>query len=175
MPLDTVLPAATAFGLQLPPDAALPVALRSVEEQISALPKEVALAFAESGQLRLFKAGEESAVAFTDDEMQQLRGTYFTHNHPSQSFFTVRDIEFACYHDLAQIRAVAGTTVHILTRPAAGWPLARCRQLVETEQGRLRKRFGQPGADRAQAHRQWNAFAHKLVKRLSLTLSQETL
>ena len=166
---------AAAFGLQLPENVPLADALLAVERQLARLPHEAALAFDEAGNLRLFKAGEESKVAFTEEELARLRDSVFTHNHPSQSFLTVRDIEFACHNDVAQLRAVAGPVVHILTRPATGWPLARCQRLVATEQARLRKRFAHAGADRKQAHRQWNAFAHKLVERLSLPLSQETL
>lgn len=167
--------AAAAFGLQVPENVPLPAALLLVERQLRLLPHEVALAFDEAGTLRLFKVGGDSEVAFTDEELLRLRDALFTHNHPSQSFLTVRDIEFACHHNVAQLRAVAGPMVHVLTRPVAGWPLARCRQLVATEQARLRKRFAHAGADRALARRQWNAFAHKLVARLSLPLSLETL
>lgn len=167
--------AAATFGLQLPANGPLSAALPAVERQLRRLPHEVALAFDGAGDLRLFKAGEESQVAFTAEELLRLRDSFFTHNHPSRSFLTVRDIEFACHHDVAQLRAVAGPIVHVLTRPATGWPLVNCRRLVATEQARLRKRFAHAGADRAQARRQWNAFAHKLVARLSLLLSQETL
>ena len=169
------LAAATAYGLQLPEPGPLSATLRSVEQQLGALPSEVALAFDAAGQLRLFKAGEETKVAFAEAELLLLRDTIFTHNHPSQSFLTVRDIEFACHSNVAQLRAVAGAAVYVLTRPATGWPLERCRLLVATEQARLRKRFQQAVLDYPQARRQWNAFAHKLVKRLSLPLSQETL
>lgn len=168
------LAAAIAFGLPLSANATLPDALRAAEHRLRALPREVALAFAADGRLLLFKVGDETKVAFTEAELSVLRDAFFTHNHPSQSFLTVRDIEFACHHNLAQLRAVAGPLAHVLTRPATGWPLGRCRQLVAIEQARLRKRFAPAGADRAQAHRQWNAFARKLVERLSLPLSQET-
>jgi hypothetical protein len=170
------LPAkAAALGLQLPENQLLPLTLQVAEQWLAALPHEVALAFDQHGALLLCKAGEATKVAFTDAELTDLRDTIFTHNHPSQSFLTVRDMEFACHNDVAQLRAVAGPVVHILTRPAAGWPLAQCRRLVATEQARLRKRFAHPGADRQLALRQWNAFAPKLVERLSLPLSQETL
>jgi len=167
--------AAAALGLHLPEGQLLPPTLQIAEQWLATLPHEVALAFHQHGELLLCKAGEETKVAFTDAELAGLRDTVFTHNHPSQSFLTVRDVEFACHHDVIQLRAVAGPVVHVLTRPATGWPLAHCRRLVATEQARLRKRFAHPGADRQQAQRQWNAFAHKLVERLSLPLSQQTL
>lgn len=169
------LAAAAAFGLRVPEGTALTFRLEQVERQLATLRHEVALVFDATGQLLLFLVGSESSVDFTGARSASLRAAYLTHNHPSQSFLTVRDIEFACHHDVAQLRAVAGPIVYVLTRPTTGWPLARCQQLVATEQARLRKRFAHPGADRAQARRQWNAFAHKLVERLSLPLSQQTL
>jgi hypothetical protein len=119
--------AAAAFGLQVPENVPLSAALLLVERQLQLLSHEVALAFDEAGDLRLFKVGGDSEVVFTDEELSRLPHSFFTHNHPSQSFLTVRDIEFACHHDVAQLRAVAGPVVHVLTRPPAGWPLARCR------------------------------------------------
>ena len=103
-------------------DAALPLPelLRSVERQIARVPVEVGLAFNQQGSLVLRKAGEQNAVRFTESEVRSLAGSLFTHNHPRRGFLSAADLLFAHQHDLAEMRAVAGDVVHILTRPATG-------------------------------------------------------
>ena len=98
----------------------LPELLRSVERQIARAPVEAGSAFNQRGALVLRKAGEQNAVRFTESEVRSLADSFFTHNHPRRGFLSAADLLFAHQHDLAEMRAVAGDVVHILTRPATG-------------------------------------------------------
>ncbi len=95
---------------------------------------ESALAIDKNGQKAFQKDGEESEVGFTHEEANLMRGGILTHNHPDgwshPSYnprsgghsFSPEDISTAAAVNLSEIRAVSPKYIHIMKRPADGWP-----------------------------------------------------
>jgi len=109
------------------------VTVREREDQIRRLPIENAVAWNAEGAEVLVKAGEKNRIVFTDEEMDLLKGTVFTHNHPNglafpdddpRSFgnsFSIEDLRLACYAELAELRAVTPRLRFFIKPPATGW------------------------------------------------------
>ena len=157
-------------------DAALPLPelLRSVERQIARVPVEVGLAFNQQGSLILRKVGEQNAVKFTESEVRGMAGSFFTHNHPQRGFLSAADLLFAHQHDLAEMRAVAGDVVHILTRPATGWNEMEAIRLFIAGNNRLARNFSYDGNLRKLLAGQ-QRLAATIIKRLSLVVETHLL
>lgn len=64
--------------------------------------------------------GTKSKVAIARDFA--LRGQVFIHNHPSSSWFSAEDLEFAWTYNAALLVVTSPHFVYILERPASGWP-----------------------------------------------------
>lgn len=154
-------------------DHSLPLSelLQSVERQIATADVEVSFVFDAAGQL-LFKwsTSEAGQVRFLPSQLWQMANAYLTHNHPAQGGLSAVDIALAHEHNLAEIRAAAGSLVHQLTRPPDGWRTQHCLWLYVTGMDRAQKRKT-PAQRRAQRIR----LAAQLVRELSLTIVVEPL
>lgn len=65
-------------------EAAVARSLKGVEDEIRQIPgHEEASAIDENGKILFRAKGSQSAVGFTFDQVQQMRGKVLTHNHPS--------------------------------------------------------------------------------------------
>lgn len=125
---------------------------REREDQIRLLPIETAFAWNIEGQEVLTKHGNAQSISFTDDEIVLLRGTIFTHNHPSglkfpksgpRSFgnsFSLADIRLACDVALTELRAVTLKLRFSLKPPPAGWDSQYWQQVLEPIY--LKRKFG---------------------------------
>lgn len=96
--------------------------IAGVESQIAELPTEHAAGIDNQGNLLFQKAGGESEVNLSYDELAITRGGVFTHNHPAGVSFSVDDVQTAWRFGFAQMRAVTTQHVHIVEPPAGGWP-----------------------------------------------------
>ncbi len=105
-------------------DAGLSAQLRAVESQIAGDKVEHAIALDSDGQVLLRKKGREADVGFTADEIDSLRDTVLTHNHPHGSGLNIRDVNFAMRADVRQVRAVTRSDAYSLDRPSSGWPVS---------------------------------------------------
>lgn len=80
--------------------------------------KETAVAVnAETGKRILKKTGTRSAVSFTEKEVEKMRNSMITHNHPSGATFSIEDTVFAHENELAEIRAIALDRTYVLQPP----------------------------------------------------------
>ena len=157
-------------------DAALPLPelLLSVERQIAGAPVEVGFAFGADSTLLLRKIGKQSVVKFTPTELLKMRNSHFTHNHPKHGFLSAADILFAHQHNLAEMRAVAGGVVYVLSRPSAGWNETEATRLFMASNNRLASRFSHDGNLRKLLAGQ-QRLAATLVKGLSLSVETPSL
>jgi len=103
-----------------------------------------------------------------------MRRGYFTHNHPSGAFFSVRDILFAHENDLSEMRAVAGMQVHRLMCPAKGWELRRCRQFAQAQRQRIERALAKD-LNLAKYERRLGTAATRLIEVLHLPTQTEAL
>ena len=115
--------------------------LRSLEDQIAAAPVEVAFVLDGNGKVLVQQAGNADRITFAPQQEARMKNGFFTHNHPSAAFFSVRDILFAHDNDLAEMRVVAGAYVHRLLRPAGGWETVRCHQAARLERQRAERQL----------------------------------
>ncbi len=80
------------------------------------------------------------------DEMNaQITGTILTHNHPSDSSFTKRDLEEAPFFALKEIRVVGRTGIYSMKPGPGGWPApqvtADCFTAIEGDPYFFRQRL----------------------------------
>ena len=124
-------------------EASLPLEelLRSIEAQIASASVEVALVLDVSGKVLVKQAGDVNRIGFTARQEARMKNGYFTHNHPSGAFFSVRDILFAHDNDLTEMRVVTGEYVHRLIRPATGWDAVRAHQAARLERQRAERQL----------------------------------
>jgi hypothetical protein len=103
-------------------DADLPFEelIRSIEQQIKDASTEMSFAFSEDGELVLSKDGGKHSIKFSNEEQIALKDTIFTHNHPDGSPMTVRDLLFAAYTNLLEMRAVTQKSVYSV-KPNGKW------------------------------------------------------
>lgn len=148
--------------------------LQSIERQIAHAPVEVSFSFGEDNSLLLRKAGKQSVVKFTQAELLRIRNSYFTHNHPQRGFLSAADILFAHHHNLAEMRAVAGEVVYVLSRPAAGWNETEATRLFISGNNRLASKFSHDGNMRKLLAGQ-QRLAETLVERLYLSVETQSL
>lgn len=108
--------------------------VEALENKIKDLPYERAISVDPiTGKVLLNKGGQQTRVDFTAEEMDVLRGSILTHNHPNVGnfkpsdprgkgvSFSPDDVRAACILDLTQIRAVSSGYRHTLEPPDAGW------------------------------------------------------
>ena len=156
-------------------DAALPLAdlLRSIEAQITSVVVEVAVVLDCDGKVLVKQAGSMDRIGFTVGQEARMKNAYFTHNHPSGAFFSVRDILFAHDNDLAEMRVVAGAYVHRLIRPVSGWNAVRAHQAARLERQRAERQL-QKDSNLARFLRRMQAAPAFLIVALNLPTQTET-
>jgi hypothetical protein len=135
--------------LVIPPNLSIEERLQAIERQIASLVMEVCVVLNAEGEEVLRVQGSDSSVEFTNQQVGQAHGGYMTHNHPAGTGFSWLDVRTAHHLNLLQIRAVSNLNppvVHVLSRPAGGWVTQECEQLCMSEFGRIRTKFGMPGA-----------------------------
>lgn len=106
----------------------------TVENEIRMNKKfETGVIYDKDGNLILEKKGKEYNVYFTGEECKLMKNAIFTHNHPRGwaadekrwahigNSFSVDDIAFAVFNDLAEIRAVTPLYTFSMKRPESGW------------------------------------------------------
>ncbi len=157
-------------------NAALPLQelVHSLERQLIAIPVEVAFVLDAEGQLLVRRVGEADRIGFTPEEEARMQHGYFTHNHPSGAFFSVRDILFAHDNDLQEMRVVAGRQVHRLVRPAQGWDVRLCYELAQVERQRA-ERAVRKDLNQVKYERRLSGAATWLLKALHLPTQTEAL
>jgi hypothetical protein len=96
--------------------------LREQEQRIRGLEHEEAVALDGSGRELLRKQAEGRSIAFTDTQVEQMRGAaIFTHNHPGGRSFSPDDVAFACALELGELRVVTPEWTHVLRPGPTGW------------------------------------------------------
>jgi len=111
---------------------------------------ETAFAVDKDGIIKINKLGGPRSVQFDKDELADLEGTVFTHNHPSATGLSKEDIMLAHASGVKEIRAVgADGSIHRLElepRPqfkneaaAKSWSLGVSSTLQDAESGTRRK------------------------------------
>lgn len=108
-------------------------------------PYEEAFAHDSKGNLFFRKEGNNNSVKFTDDEIQQLNGAVFTHNHPGGGCFSPNDINFMRYGHLSEMRATTTDGVFRM-QPPEQWPkkassLKKVEQLYNSLDARISKDY----------------------------------
>ena len=149
--------------------------IRSVERQIANAPIEVGFAFDGTGKVVVKTTGTVDSIRFLGAEIEAMRGRTMTHNHPSRSFFSRRDILFAAEAGLREIRAVAGRKVYCLTQPNTGWNRAAFEKECESQARKILRSRQQGLISRAEASRRGNNLIRAVVEALSLPLKVEKL
>jgi len=108
--------------------------LAVVEDKIRDLPYERAIAVDAKGNVLFDQKGEQTSVAFTSEQVRQMKGAVLTHNHPNLGFkegsksakglsFSLADLNCACVTEAREIRAAASGYDHSLKPPKRGWNL----------------------------------------------------
>jgi len=136
-------PDTTSSGLQ--------AALVAAEEQIVGQDFETAFAVDADGNEVMRKDGEKGSVTFSDEELGNMRGGVFTHNHPSGRSFSPDDIVVSIKQELAEMRAVGidpvtKERVRYIWRPGDTFkklstPLAVVNQAYREAQKSVSQRF----------------------------------
>ena len=80
-------------------------AIHDIEDRIRNQDFESAACVDKDGNVLFFKDGEQSQVAFTQEECRMMAGTALTHNHPSSTSFSVEDVDCWLGNDIQEIRA----------------------------------------------------------------------
>lgn len=95
---------------------------------------EAAVAIDSKGRTVLSKIGKATSVEFRAGEIEKLKGTIFTHNHPSAYQYAISDprrdgnslspadVAVAIRWNVAEMRAVSAGYRHSLRPGPAGWP-----------------------------------------------------
>ena len=106
---------------------------RAKEDTIRFQTFESAFAWDALGNEILAKNGQRDRVTFTQEEALLLKDAVFTHNHTkglefpdsdprsSGNSFSMDDVEFACFNNLAEMRVVTPKLRFALKRPESGW------------------------------------------------------
>jgi hypothetical protein len=106
--------------------------IRLKEDEIRLLDHEQAIAYDAQGNVILEKTGGSGTVSFTLQEMDNLKGSTLTHNHPAAMYFgnsskvdggsfSIEDWQFAAKTELKEIRAVGAEARYTLGPPKEGW------------------------------------------------------
>lgn len=80
-------------------------AIHDIEDKIRNQNYESAACVDKDGNVLFFKDGEESQVAFNQEECRLMAGNVLTHNHPSSTSFSVEDVDCWLANDMQEIRA----------------------------------------------------------------------
>lgn len=176
-----------------PKSAELERTIRLKEDEIRLLDHEKAIAYDDQGKILLEKTGDSGSVSFSSQEMDRLKGSVMTHNHPAAMYFgdsaevdggsfSVEDWQFAARTQLKEIRAVGVEARYSLTPPKEGWsedwwrekaaPAYR-KNLVQVH-GELIKevRAGKITPDRANVEI-WHRTSERTAKALGMSYKRE--
>lgn len=88
--------------------------IRAHEADIRDMPQEHCFAFSSEGVIVLKKSGTVNQIDISLTDIPLLKGTIFTHNHPSGSSFSAADIRTACKVGLKEIRATGKYRTYIM-------------------------------------------------------------
>lgn len=80
-------------------------AIHDIEDRIRDQDYESAACVDKDGNVLFFKDGEQSQVAFNQEECKLMAGNVLTHNHPSSTSFSVEDVDCWLANDMQEIRA----------------------------------------------------------------------
>jgi hypothetical protein len=125
--------------------------IRKTEDEIRMNKKfETAVAFDTSGNIVLDKRGEASFVQLNGTDMDRLKDTVFTHNHPRGwgypekslgrigNSFSSQDIYTAIKANVQEMRAVTPHYTFSMKRPESGWgDINSVRNIIESENNKL--------------------------------------
>jgi len=145
---------------------------------------ETGIAFNNRGEVVLEKKGLVDRVNYTENEINRMRGSTLTHNHPANVGFSEEDLHFLIQNGLQEIRAVTPTKTFSMKIPDAGFKygsskLTPAQQISEARAAirfeakavkhRVKKqiRNGEITAADANANA-WNEISSKVAKRLNL-------
>lgn len=104
--------------------------LRAIEREIVDGRYETVVVVDRHGDVIVRRTGSRRGVDMTPTELAKLRGTWLTHNHPSNHSLSRPDIDILYAFGCAQVRAVArgGTRiVRYVAEPARGLKIALVR------------------------------------------------
>ena len=117
--------------------ADLAAVVRAHEDEIVRSDKaERGIAVDAKGRTLVAKTGEARHIVWRQPEAERLRGSVFTHNHPTGYTFAIgdprrggsslsfEDVAFAVKWQVAEVRAVSPGWRHSLTPGSSGWPSA---------------------------------------------------
>jgi SPP1 gp7 family putative phage head morphogenesis protein len=86
--------------------------LNELESEICDRPIENAYIVDVKGNIILNKTGTHNAVTFTKDELSNVKGHIFTHNHPKGTSLSFPDVNFLTFWEMKEMRAVSGKHIH---------------------------------------------------------------
>ena len=108
-------------------------AVTAVEKEIAHNDVETAAVFASDGTLLLRKAGERTAVRFTQQEaLRMIDAAVFTHNHPRNTSFSLADVDLAWRLRIGEIRVVTPAFLYRMRPPVGGWRKIEWQVIEET-------------------------------------------
>jgi hypothetical protein len=91
--------------------------IENKENEIRLNDYETAVIYDQNGNIILEKAGHEDSVIFTDEEIDLMKNTILTHNHPSGQGFSPEDINFLIHSELLEIRSVGKYANYSMKNP----------------------------------------------------------
>lgn len=105
------------------PDVSTPAraAAVQIEDLVRGEKNEFGAFIGQDGAVLLRRAGQPDKVSYFEDELLQMRGATFTHNHPGGLSFSVADVRIASFAGLSELRAVAPHYRHMMA-PKGRWP-----------------------------------------------------
>lgn len=103
--------------------------IKGVESIIRKQTTEYAAVFNSSGDMVVFRQGDNDQVNFTAEELSKMANAVVTHNHPFGnagitkigSSFSKEDLSLAVYTNAKEIRAVSNNYTFSMKRPKKGW------------------------------------------------------
>jgi hypothetical protein len=82
---------------------------------------ETGRVYTQEGTLVVKKAGTDSEVQFSNDDIRKMKSGILTHNHPGGGCFSPNDINMLRYGKLSEVRAVTPNGVYRIQSPSK-WP-----------------------------------------------------
>jgi len=108
-------------------------AVTAVEKEIAHNDFETAAVFANDGTLLFRKAGEQTAIRFTQQEaLRMIDAAVFTHNHPRHTSFSLADIDLAWRLRIGELRVVTQSFLYRMRPPVGGWRQIEWQSIEET-------------------------------------------
>lgn len=95
--------------------------LFNAEKKVVNRRTEKSVLYGANGEVIFEKTGDKGRVRFTGEEIQRMRDSVLTHNHPNNSCFSPEDLHTLFHARLSEIRAVTQDGVYKLQKPII-WP-----------------------------------------------------